>query len=1151
MNRLKRKYAILFLAFLLLVQVTLLGVLFTQGRYEEELGSGSDIYDGDMEYIVSEQVEVFSVEELIAAIENGYSNIKVSDEVDNPLIITSGVTDVGVDLILDLNGHEIQRNNREPMLNIVNGVRMTVIDTSMRQTGSMYNPVGSVLQVGGGTLTVAAGDFVSGPKKSEYAHSENGVWTAASPVKSSNGLFTLGGEGGTLIGTQSVTLYTKDGGSYTEKVGVDMPVIEPYVAETQYTSGSGEKYWFVNGNMYFDRDCGFNLNYGGGVMKEDTYLYHVLSDKSVGGSAIAVSGSADFYYTYHVKRSTDGDGKPYYEPITDESGENIFTVTVYGYNGVKASAEKTQYATVRMMSGNMYVRGGTYAANFGVDTSYGVYASGGYMAVEAGAFDALENAVCIECAYLNPEESEYLRVSGGTFSSDDWDTIRVSQGNMVVTGGKFAKNDAVSGDKTSAIIRVSGGELEVSGSAAQKIQFTLTGSNQHGIHAAGGSVEIKNAEFTFGKENGEGTGSQNVGVFAESGESAVKDVSLANTNISIYGENGTGNYGVSAKSDVSLSGNCVVEVHGSSSGGLLAQGGDITYTGKVEEILDIDLVMPDSITNLDSTAMAALGGSITMNGTVDVFSNGLGVAVYNDPNASAAGDNKIFLQSGSLKIDSRRTSALYVSGGNVDFAAGTTVTITSSADPDCRVGENGAAMFDGVYVQNGSLTANGTFTVFHNVNSTGVSNDYSGNYNELVVRSYAVRVEGKDIETDQVIIKKGVIENSVGGGLYVSGGTVTIGNAGDTGDAEYTGAESEISGLWISAKGYEFTDEWYDINGGNAGGSNAWHYHKNITGGHAVEVVGGELFINGGRYTAAMGNGILVQGGTATVNNGTFIGADAYTPRVEGSAANAGPAASYAFKMYGGDLIVKGGTFTDQMTADTGNKFAGSGAFVMGGSATILGGEFHVKGTSAFAVYSGAIVTFGAESGNDNSKIRLSGESAGVTIENTEGESGSSVTVWGGSYWCNTPKDGKGSDGIYYGEGTTQLLIYGGLFNGTGGEDTVGGTGRSGLYLAEKPGEGKIEISDGTFIGKSVQERGGVAWRTDYYKNGAIGADCSLSALGNWGKVGGNVLVKDIIAQGHTATCESGYVKESYISDNDSRFRLGESLAGANKIIVT
>ena len=167
MNGLKRKYAIFGLAVLLLIQISLLGVLFTKARFEEEAKSGSWIYDGNMEYIVAEQVEVRSVEELIASIENGYSNIKIADSVDNPLIITSGVTDVGADLILDLNGHEIQRNNREPMLNIENGVRLTIIDTSVRQDGSFYNPVGSVLQIGGGTLTVAAGDFISGPKKSE------------------------------------------------------------------------------------------------------------------------------------------------------------------------------------------------------------------------------------------------------------------------------------------------------------------------------------------------------------------------------------------------------------------------------------------------------------------------------------------------------------------------------------------------------------------------------------------------------------------------------------------------------------------------------------------------------------------------------------------------------------------------------------------------------------------------------------------------------------------------------------------------------------------------------------------------------------------------------------------------------------------------
>lgn len=1083
MNRLKRKYAILFFAFLLLVQVTLLGVLFTQGRYEEELSSDSDIYDGDMEYIVSEQVEVSSVEELIAAIVNGYSNIKVSDEVDNPLIITSGVTDVGVDLILDLNGHEIQRNNREPMLNIVNGVRMTVIDTSMRQTGSMYNPVGSVLQVGGGTLTVAAGDFVSGPKKSEYAHPENGVWTAASSVKSSNGLFTLGGEGGTLKGTVPVTLYTKDGGSYTEKVGVDMPVIEPYVAETQYTFGSGEKYWFVNGNMYFDKGCGFDLDYGG-VMKEDTYLYHVLSDKSVGGSTIAVSGSADFYYTYHVERSTDGNGKPSYTYTDTESGENIFTVTVYGYNGVKESAKspETQYATVRMMSGNMYVRGGTYAANFGEATSYGVYASGGYMAVEAGAFDALENAVCIECAYLNPEESEYLRVSGGTFSSDDGDTIRVSKGNMVVTGGEFAKNDAVPNDTTSAIIRVSGGELEVSGSAAQKIQFTLTGSNQHGIHAAGGSVNIENAVFTFPKVNGEGTGSQNVGVFTESGESAVKDVSLKNINISIYGDNGRGNYGVSAKSDVSLSGNCVIEVHGSSSGGLLAQGGDITYTGVDEEILDIYLVMPDKTTDIDSTAMAALGGSITMNGTVDVFSNGLGVAVWNDPNASAAGTNKVSLESGTLTIKSTRASALYVSGGNVDFAARTKVTITSSADPACRVGENGPAMFDGVYVQNGSLTANGTLKVDHTgVENTENQGNYSASerYRNYKINSFAVRVESGS-ESDNVTILHGEITNDCGGGLYVAGGSVILDDKPN--DDNTINDDTMVN---IKTLGTEMYATWWEQ---QSYGDN-WNYKLTKKGGPAVEVSGGTLTINDGIYSAAQGEGILVRDGTADIWGGTFVGNDNKDYKSQNGENLAGPAASYAFKMYGGTANIYGGSF--------GKGSLGSGAFVMGTAAdkayaNVYGGTFEVNGQAGFSVFEYVNVKFNPYGGENGAgdKITVKGSQAGMTIE-YRGAGNSSVEIFDGEFIGEGDPDF--SNGIWYSESKTKLIIRKGTFKGSK---------TSGLYFNVEPGEGNVQLSGGTFIGNTPNFVEKTPWwgsngGDSYWENGAISA---------WGSLQGNDL---------------------------------------------
>ena len=184
---------------------------------------------------------------VLAAIENGYPNIKIADGVDNPLIITTGVANVGSDLILDLNGHEIQRNNREPMLNIENGVRLTIIDTSVNQEGSFYNPVGSVLQIDGGTLTVSQGAFISGPKPSEYAEGSGGSWSAV-PADDDKDDY-----GGTIgADAAALTLYEKVGDSYTQREGVTLPIVAPYVKSMTYTEGGGT-YWFVNGNMYFDK----------------------------------------------------------------------------------------------------------------------------------------------------------------------------------------------------------------------------------------------------------------------------------------------------------------------------------------------------------------------------------------------------------------------------------------------------------------------------------------------------------------------------------------------------------------------------------------------------------------------------------------------------------------------------------------------------------------------------------------------------------------------------------------------------------------------------------------------------------------------------------------------------------------------------------
>ena len=1301
-KQLKNKYGLLGFLALLLVLCTLLGVLFTQARYVEEAVSGSDIYDGDMEYIVAEQVEVESVEELIAAIENGYSNIKIADSVDNPLIITSGVTDVGTDLILDLNGHEIQRNNRDPMLNIENGVRLTIIDTSSQQEGSFYNPVGSVLQIGGGTLTVSAGAFISGPKKSEYAHEDgSGGWTAGSEVQSDDGLFALGGEGGS-IGSEkaSVTLYKKNGaGGYTPGSGtVKMPVITPYVTQVQYSAGSTESYWFVNGNMYFDESVG-GTGYTG--IEGDTYLYHVLSDKSVTGTQIAVSGSADFYYTYNVERTEGADGEPRYTYTLDEAdGERVFAVTVYGYHRVKASANAAaSYATVKMLAGNMYVRGGSYTTNFGKATAYGVYASGGYMSVEAGSFEAIEGGVCIECAYTANSDEEYLRVADGSFRSDNGDTIRVSGGRMIVTGGAFYKDDSdssVPSDQQTpaagepgylgAIIRVTGGSLTATGSL-RPLTFGLTGSSQYGVYAENGTVTLTNAALTFAEGAGSAA-SYNTGVYATGAESSV---TLTDTQITVPGINGKGNYGVDAAANIALAGSCSVAVQGSESGGLLAQGGNISYEGG-GETLTVSLEMSGSDAVLNSTAVAALNGGITLAGRVNVTTNGVGVAVWSEGEGSAA--NSFTLTSGALTINSARSTALYVSGGNVTFGEGTEVAITSESDNDCRL-TNGNALFNGVFVQGGTLVADGTFNVTHtgagaavcvqgnatfggavtvtknaassypsvaalydavhiesgsmtvkaeftvthsgigaavyvaggdvtfggsaqitknavaygaagvrydgiyldggsltvsgsgtseapnftvthggvgaavyvadgsltlngfaeitndmtgvsyiegadvsydgvyvggtldaskavfNVTHTGVNNDYSGNYDKLVVRSYAVRVEGG--ADSKVTIGSGRITNSVGGGLYVyvNGGTVEVGTAGDDGAAG-------SAQLTISATGSGYDGTWYDTNGNTANGSNAWHYHKNISGGHAVEVVGGTLTINGGRYTANMGNGILVQNGTATVENGTFIGADAYTPSASGSAANAGPAASYAFKLYGGTLIVNGGTFTDQATTGTGSRYAGSGAFVMGGASqaqvTVNAGIFNVRGTAAFAVYSNASVTFGSESDDSDEDIRLSAESAAITVEDTNGNSNSVVNIYSGTYWCNSPKSGGGSDGIFYGEGSTELNIHGGVFSGVGNPESSGTVGRSGLYIADDPGA-NIQISGGTFIGHMAEE-GTVRWEwwTCYYEGGAIGTPATKNA----GTVTDylSVNIDDIIAKGHSVqqTSDTGLV---------------------------
>lgn len=1151
MKALKNKTGLLVFMLLMLVLATMLGFLLTQGRYSEELQSGSDMYDSELEYIVADQVEVSSVEEFIAAVENGYSNITIADDVDDPLIITSGITDVGADLIIDLNGHEIQRNNREPMLNIIEGVRLTVIDSSTSQTGSFYNPVGSVLQIDGGTLTVTAGTFTSGPRSEEYA----GTGTYASE------------SGGYVDSFASLTVREKNenGSGYTESVE-SAPIILPEV-----TSVSGSDSYFVNGNMYFDK--GWTAPAGAVLSSDlitpDTYFYFVIDDDTASNTTIAASqSSADFYYTYNVTRSETNGNVTYEYPA---EGDNVVTVTVYGYHNVKSSAAgendvTPDYATVKMISGNMYTRGGAYESLFGEANTYGIYASGGYMAVSAGDFSAKEAATCVACAYgEDADASEFLQVTGGEFSSEYGDTVSVSGGNMVLTGGIFTLNaNNAPAENNSAAVSVTGGTLNASN--ASGLTFSVTANaldtsvtygimvndgtadirnaaftfedgtyiGMRGVSVSGGSATLSGTNFTFGGTNS--TYTDAIGISAEGGSITATNVDISinssiadgtpgnanrtpgNANRGIYSDGGT----------VQLYGDCTIEIDGSYSAGILAVSSASSLTGSTDSIiygsagdeseytLKID-VSGTANSVLSSTAMSTEGGSINIaSGNVEITSDGLGVTTRSGGGITFSGE--------TFDVTTFNGTGIYVNGGNIDFNSGT-VTVNSDVDesyswsgvPTASGGyeETDVVFYDGIVVDGGSLDASGSTL---NVNFTSnVENTYSAYesgdrtvqkkvtenvwdwgswdyvvdttwsnintgeteyfaYDNLVVSSYAVRVTSGSTE-DTVTITNGSILNlnqntentnaeSYGGGLYVNGATVVLGvpngsgslNISSTGDSYEVEINDETGA----------DDAWYNISGTDG----TWAYKLNRTGGHAVEVAGGDLTVHYGEYTAAYGNGILVSNGTATINDGTFIGADPYlNHNGTANSAPAGAAASYGVKMYGGTLNINGGTFGDANSV-------GSGAFIMGMSssatatANIIGGTFSVKGTAGVSVYENAAVTFGSEGSSytdENTKTdwpTVMGGAAGMTVEVVGSSAASTINIYGGTF-SGSDTTHANNDGIWYGNTSTVLNIHGGRFT------TASSNGRAGLTIE---GSGSnVNLSGGIFIGNNSRPFNGSA----------------------------------------------------------------------------
>lgn len=1081
-----------FLSVLLLAaSITLLSFSLTYGRFFEESSSSDSGYGSDIEYIVSEQIEVSNVDEFIGAIENGYTNIILSDDATDPFVITAGVTDVGADLILDLNGHELQRNSRDPLLNIVNGVRMTIIDTSASQTGSFYNPVGSVLQINGGTLTVSSGKFESGPRKNEYAVKTGNVFSS-----------TKGGSVATSdVINAEVFKKPAAGSSYLSLGTISMPLITPNVSEIAI---SDKNFFFVNGNMYFD---GFNF-WDNSYITADSYVYFTVADTSIQNTLSVEKGSADFYYSYNVEKTTDASGKPSYSYTTQTEGDNIFEAVVYIYNSVKASATaETSYATVRMASGNMYTRGGKFNSYFGVDTAYGIYAEGGYMAVENGAFSVIENGACIKCAYTNPSSGEYLRVSSGSFSAEEGDAIQISGGKMTITGGTFVKN-SVDGGAQSAVIRVTNGILD--GSDASNLSFSVSGSTLYGIYAessAGTAADVRLSGATFTFKNGV----NNVGVYAESGHVVVSDSIFDmqgdnSVGIEIGGESVVGD-----TKEVTVLGT-VFQMKGRQNIGVLSSGGSVLLGGTAKmpySLFFVDYVedcygvlageRPSGASSLSGSSsinveiMAAqffMGQSNPSDGLANTF-NGAGVylnaadasikigeayfitagqgssGVYaKQGNITQTADGRLVIITGAV-YDDYRAGGIDVSGNWItfptedDFTAGKRLPVVTQSISDSHgiYAESGHVSLSKAYVAVYSDSACGIYTAGSSVSVSDrldMDISISSNVNHSVLSSTAISTVGGNISLSEAQI------NTDSLGITSQGGSVDV--SGDIVINSTRGTAVYVNGGNLNLQGNAEITSTIDGNTpwGGTGMSVPYSYD-------GVFVDGGSLTSTGMLKITHTGVENDDQSGRGASSLYREFTVKSFAVRVQaGSSADSSVSISSASisNAVGGGIYVSG---SDTRTANvslgnetsaeifintTGNTLYGEDEYFSIGSAS----NWHYKqsraGGHAVEVNGGTLNIYGG------SYSAAQGE--GILVKN------GTANIYGGTFFGNDSYDekGPGTGPIAGPAASYSFKVFGGtanVYGGTFGDEDSSGSGafvmgNSSTDLAE------ANIYGGTFV---------------------------------------------------------------------------------------
>ena len=497
-----------------------LSVVMTQAKYVTEIGGGT------VDYETQSPFQVQSQQDLVNAIKSGYGSVQIKKDLDGPIIMTGDSLELINDLVIDLNGNEIERNNRDSLLSVPEGKSFTVVDSA--GGGGLYNPIGTVLSVSGGELNVYGGLFESGPRPEEYFSTlkEKSEYSGDN-IKN-------------LIDTGKTYDLASNGAVDTTK-----PVVRPRLAVRNYGI-EGMRYM---GNIYFDVSYETYID-------RDTYCYVMPEGETGENFASFDTREADFSYVYFI----DDNGYP-----TDSTvGKRVM---IFGYNNdiaysVKnASGEAPNYAAVQMLSGELNINveagagsgrsrmAGSFYQYFGTWQTSCIYMEGGVMNVSTTGEIATVNPNTLPALKADEtrENSAKYGESACIFSITKTD----ADGNPLGAGGTLEVRKLASATSyNGSVISLSGGDVTLYDANITKNATLSHGDDPFGIADVGGefpsdrqyrdaAVFLNGGTLTLEGKDDRGK-SKSVNVVVNKDINNRKAIASGNTKVQTYPESESG-----------------------------------------------------------------------------------------------------------------------------------------------------------------------------------------------------------------------------------------------------------------------------------------------------------------------------------------------------------------------------------------------------------------------------------------------------------------------------------------------------------------------------------------------------------------------------------------------------------------------------------